>query len=122
MSELNTAYRLKDLEKVLGILKSLIAGSGFVVGSDTFFDVDALAAHIKSIKQQIDQLELEITEMESEGVLHDIQNIDDIDAYFDSLSIKLSDELQHLKNELKNLVEMNEKLVDRCTSSLSAYV
>lgn len=103
MSELNIARKKKDLEKVKEILLSLQSGTGFKDASDTIQDIELLKAKIASIKKKTDTLETEIHDLEESDVYKTIQNIDDRDEYFEGIHNQLEEELERLREELRQL-------------------
>jgi len=101
MSELNIARKIKDLEKVKEILLSLQSGKRFMDASDTIQDKDLLKAKIVSIKEKIDSLRADIQDLEESDVYKTIQDIEDRDEYIDGIQNQLEEELERLREELK---------------------
>ncbi len=101
MQELNEAYSLKDLEKVLSILTGLESGEEFEVASDALFDAESLEVQISSIKQQLKAIEKEILAIEGDETLQVINDIEDRNEYFQSLADQLKQELELYEQQLK---------------------
>lgn len=103
MSELNIAYKKKDLDKVKEILLSLQSGEKFEVASDTIQDRGLLERKITNTKKKIDALEAEINELIASDDFNTISNINDKTEYFAEIRNQLEEELDRLKEELNQL-------------------
>lgn len=99
MQELNEAYNKRDLKKVKEILKMLENGSGFEVGSDSINDKQRLRLKIEEIRSKIDEVINELDEIKEDETFLIIQEVDDLEDYFDNLKIEFQEEYERLQEE-----------------------
>jgi hypothetical protein len=99
MQELNEAYNKRDLKKVKEILKMLENGSGFEVGSDSINDKKLLRSKIEDIRNKIDEVINELDEIKEDETFLIIQEVDDLEDYFDTLKIEFQKEYERLQEE-----------------------
>lgn len=99
MAELNEAYDKKDLKKVRQILEALESGSGFDIASDKINDKELLRAKINDIRQKIDETEQEIEAIKQSKIYKIIQEITDMDEYFERMRAELEQECERLKEQ-----------------------
>lgn len=109
MQELNDAYSKKDLNKIKEILANLESGRSFDVASDTINDKERLKEKIKDIKMQLDKLKKEIEAVISNETFITIQEVDDLDEYFDNLKADLLSEYERLQQENSDIDPLKEK-------------
>lgn len=122
MVELNIAKKKKDLARVEEILTALESGESFGVASDTVDDKEILKTKIEEAKQKIQQLNDEITELDNSDSYQLIQQIDDIESYFEQLKTQLEEEYQRLEQELNQLQQApeNTPIINDNSSSMTA--
>ncbi len=89
MTQLNEAYRQKDLHQVKIILASLQNGIVFEVASDKINDTKILKAKIVDIRGKIDAVGTEIEELQEDDTFKTLREIDDWDEYFDEMREQL---------------------------------
>jgi DNA repair exonuclease SbcCD ATPase subunit len=99
MQQLNDAYSKKDLKKVREILYNLENGITFDIASDTINDKERLKERIKDIRERLNVLNQEIQEIKSNDTFAMIQDINDMDAYFEKLKSELEEELERLSRD-----------------------
>lgn len=99
MQELNEAYNKRDLKKVKEILKMLENGSGFEVGSNSINDKQLLRSKIEDIRSKIDEVVNELDEIKEDETFLIIQEVDDLEDYFDTLKIEFQKEYELLQEE-----------------------
>jgi len=99
MQQLNDAYSKKDLKKVKEILYNLENDITFDIASDTINDKERLKEKIKDVRKRMDALNKEIEEIKSNESFTIIQEVDDLDEYFDQLKFDLQEELERLQRE-----------------------
>jgi len=112
MQQLNEAYSIHDLPKVEKILKDLESGAGFEVASENIDDKDILKAKIDNLKRKTDEINSELDDIKSDETFQTIQELDDIDEYFESLKENLDTEYQRLKTEKNTFEEKNDEMHD----------
>jgi len=93
---LNDAYKRKDLAKVREIFKGLQSGKAFVYASDEINDKELLRKKSETLRAKIDTIKQEIEEIAQSDTYITIQEIDDMDAYFDELKESLIEEKEAL--------------------------
>lgn len=98
MQQLNDAYSKKDLKKVREILYNLENGITFDIASDTINDKERLKEKIKDVRERMDALKEEIEEIKSNESFTIIQEVDDLDSYFNQLKSELQEEYERLQN------------------------
>ncbi len=98
IQELNNAYAKKDLSKVREILRSLENGISFNVSSDTINDIEILKAKIVDIRNKIDHTQQELEAIKKDEVFTIIQEMDDLDMYFEDMKEKLQGKYEALLN------------------------
>ncbi len=108
MVELNVAKKKNDLTRVQEILTALESGESFGVASDTVDDKEILKAKIAEAKEKIQQFKLAIEELDASESYQLIQQIDDIESYFEELKNQLEEEYQLLEKELNQLKQQPE--------------
>ncbi len=96
MAQLNEAYSLKDLQQVKKILDSLQSGIVFEVESDKINDTEKLKAKIANIRDKIDAVTIEIEEIREDATFKTLQEIGDLDKYFEELKDQFAREMEHL--------------------------
>lgn len=109
MQQLNDAYSKKDLKKVREILYNLENGISFDIASDSINDKERLKEKIKDIRKRMDALNEEIEEIKSNESFAVLQEVDDLDEYFDQLKSDLQEELERLQRESDNSKESSKK-------------
>lgn len=108
MKQLNDAYDNKDIEKVKEILKSLENGTSFDVASDKIDDKKILKSKIEEFREKISIIEQELDEIKEDEIFQTIQDIEDMDVYFEDLKEQLLKEYKLLKDEEKNIYQDSE--------------
>lgn len=103
MQQLNDAYGKKDLKKVREILYNLENGITFDIASDTINDKVRLKEKIKDVRERMDALKEEIEEIKSNESFTIIQEVDDLDSYFDQLKSELQEEYERLQNDTADI-------------------
>lgn len=104
MQELNEAYNKRDLKKVKEILKMLENGSGFEVGSDSINDKQLLRLKIEDIRSKINEVVNELDEIKEDETFLIIQEVDDLEDYFDTLKIEFQEEYERLQEENNKII------------------
>ena len=99
MQQLNDAYSKKDIKKVKEILYNLENGITFDIASDTINDKERLKEKIKDVRERMDALNKEIDEIKLNESFTIIQEVDNLDEYFDKLKSDLQEELERLQQE-----------------------
>ncbi len=100
--ELNEANAKNNLQKVSEILINLEKGILSTTKGDEITDIDKLRKTILSLRSKVKILETEIIKIKESETFKIITFIDDIDDYFNKTKKKLIQELEDLKNEIKN--------------------
>ena len=95
--ELRAAYETNDLEKVSEILDKLEKGHFFKSKSETMNEKDLLMVAVAKLRQQVKNLETQITLIKQSEAYKTIINIDDWDDYFKRTKEKLVIEFEELK-------------------------
>lgn len=108
MQALNDAYSKKDIVKVQEILANLENGLTFEIESDNINDKEILKSKINQIKKNILVLEKEIEDLKHDETYQIIQEIDDINEYFEELKSELQSEKDRLEKEAKNILQKND--------------
>ena len=108
--ELKQATDSNDLAKVTQILENLEAGNFFKASSETITDREKLEIQIVKVKEQIQNLEVEITSIKQSDAYQTISGIDDWDDYFSRTKVKLNLELESLNNELNTQKSVNSSI------------
>jgi chromosome segregation ATPase len=101
--ELNEAYAKKDLAKVKEILYKLENGQVFEVASDSIDDKELLKSKIADLKDRIDELSKSIENLKESDNMKTIEDIDNLDEYFEDMKSKLEDEYERLKEREEEL-------------------
>jgi len=104
MAQLNEAYKQKDLQQVKKVLASLESGIVFEVASDKINDSEVLKAKILDIREKIDDMKSELEEIQDDDTFKTLQNIDNLDTYFETMKEQLQiqyDSLHGLEEEKK---------------------
>jgi len=112
MQQLNEAYSIQDLPKVEKLLKDLESGAGFEVASEKIDDKDILKAKIDNLKRKTDEINSELDQIKSDETFQTIQELDDINEYFESLKEDLDTEYQRLKTEKNTFEEKSDEMHD----------
>ena len=97
--ELNDAYVKNDMEKVQEILQSLVKGTHFDVSSDTIDDKEILKVKIEEFQKKIEDIQYEIDNIINDETYHLINEIDDMEAYFEERKKMLTQTLEELNEE-----------------------
>ena len=97
--DLKNASEANDLQRVTDILDNLEKGNSFTAGSETISEKEKLLAQIEKLKMQVQALEREIEGIENSDTYKVIISIDDLNEYFSKLKVKLSKELESLREE-----------------------
>jgi len=101
MLQLNETYAKKDLGLVTKLLLSLESGTGFALASDSIDDKNILKAKIAEFRESIETFEADIASIKQDETFETIQNIDDMDTYFEELYEELYEELKLQYDALK---------------------
>lgn len=109
MQALNDAYSKKDIVKVQKILSNLENGLSFEIESDNINDKEILKSKINQYKKNILDLESEIEDLKQDDTYQTIQEIDDMNEYFEELKFELQSEKERLENEAKDILDNTEK-------------
>ena len=108
MQALNDAYSKKDIVKVQEILSNLENGLTFEIESDNINDKELLKEKIKQYKKNILELENEIEDLKHDETYQIIQEIDDVDLYFEELKFELQSEKDKLEKESKSILQKSD--------------
>ena len=108
MQALNDAYSKKDIVKVQEILSNLENGLTFEIESDNINDKELLKEKIKQYKKNILELENEIEDLKHDETYQIIQEIDDINEYFEELKSELQSEKDRLEKEAKGILQKSD--------------
>ena len=108
MQALNDAYSKKDIVKVQEILSNLENGLTFEIESDNINDKELLKEKIKQYKKNILVLENEIEDLKHDETYQTIQEIDDVDLYFEELKSELQSEKDKLEKESKSILQKSD--------------
>ena len=108
MQALNDAYSKKDIVKVQEILSNLENGLTFEIESDNINDKELLKEKIKQYKKNILELENEIEDLKHDETYQIIQEIDDVDLYFEELKSELQSEKDKLEKESKSILQKSD--------------
>ena len=108
MQALNDAYSKKDIVKVQEILSNLENGLTFEIESDNINDKELLKEKIKQYKKNILVLEKEIEDLKQDETYQIIQEIDDINEYFEELKSELQSEKDRLEKEAKGILQKSD--------------
>ena len=108
MQALNDAYSKKDIVKVQEILSNLENGLTFEIESDNINDKEILKSKINQIKKNILVLEKEIEDLKHDETYQIIQEIDDINEYFEELKSELQSEKDRLEKEAKGILQKSD--------------
>lgn len=108
MQALNDAYSKKDIVKVQEILSNLENGLTFEIESDNINDKELLKEKIKQYKKNILELENEIEDLKHDETYQTIQEIDDVDLYFEELKFELQSEKDRLEKEAKGILQRSD--------------
>lgn len=108
MQALNDAYSKKDIVKVQEILSNLENGLTFEIESDNINDKEILKSKINQIKKNILVLEKEIEDLKHDETYQIIQEIDDVDLYFEELKSELQSEKDKLEKESKSILQKSD--------------
>lgn len=111
MQQLNDAYSKKDLKKIREILYNLENGKTFDIASDTINDKERLKEKIKDVRERIDGLKEEIDEIKSDETYLIIQDVDDLDSYFDRLKSELQEEYDRLQNDTTTMQHLESESI-----------
>lgn len=111
MQALNDAYSKKDIVKVKEILSNLENGLIFEIESDNINDKEILKSKINQYKKNILELENEIENLQHDETYQTIQEIDDIDEYFEELKSELQNEKDKLENEAREILKRNDDVI-----------
>lgn len=103
MKQLNDAYDNKNIEKVKEILKSLENGTSFDVASDKIDDKKILKNRIEEFREKISIIEQELDEIKEDEIFQTIQDIEDMNVYFENLKEQLLEEYKLLEEEEKKI-------------------
>lgn len=107
---LNEAYSQRDIEKVREILSNLENGIHFDISSEIINDKDTLISKINEYRNIILELESEIENIKDDETYQTIQDIDDMDKYFEEIKIDLSEEEKSLEKQIQEILyERKEK-------------
>lgn len=98
--ELKLAYETNDLKKVSEILSELEKGNYFKAKLEAIKEKDKLIIEILKLKNQIEKLQLEISEIKTSETYKTIIAINDYDKYFREAKQKLTKELEELIAEI----------------------
>lgn len=118
MAELNEAYKQQDIDKVKKILHALENGTGFEVASDKINDKELLKTKIGSIREDIEALKAELTEIKEDETYKTLQEIDDLESYLDEMKDALAQEMDRLQDEYEEAL-MDEANEAFATASMS---
>ena len=102
MQQLNDAYSKKDLKKVKEILYNLENGITFDIASDTIKDKVRLKEKIKDVRERMEALKEEIEDIKSNETFTIIQEVENLDEYFDHLKSELQEEYERLQNDTED--------------------
>ena len=118
MAELNEAYKQQDIEQVKKILHALENGTHFELASDKINDKELLKAKIDSIRENIEALRMELTEIKEDETYKTLQEIDDLESYFDEMKDLLLQEMERLQKEYEDTLidEANEQFASASIS------
>ena len=97
MAQLNDAYKQKDLQQVKKILASLESGIVFDVASDKINNAELLKTKIADIREQMSAVTIEIKEIQEDETFKTLQEIDDLDAYFEKMKTQMESTLEQLR-------------------------
>lgn len=98
--ELKLAYETNDLKKVSEILSELEKGNYFKAKFEAIKEKDKLIVEILKLKNQIEKLQLELSEIKTSETYKTIIAINDYDEYFREAKQKLTKELEELRTEI----------------------
>ncbi len=101
MKHLNEAYDNKDIEKVKEILASLENGTSFDVASDKIDDKKILKNRIKEFREKISETEQELDSIREDETFQTIENIEDMDNYFEMIEEELKEEYEALRGRIE---------------------
>jgi DNA-binding transcriptional MerR regulator len=101
MKQLNEAYDNKNIEKVKEILASLENGTSFDVASDKIDDKKILKNKIKEFREKISVIEQELDRINEDETFQTIENIEDMDNYFERLKEELEEEYEALNGRVE---------------------
>ena len=87
------------MEKVQEILQSLVKGTHFDVSSDTIDDKEILKVKIEEFQKKIEDIQYEIDNITNDETYHLINEIDDMEAYFEERKKMLTQTLEELNEE-----------------------
>lgn len=109
MTELNIAYDKQNLTEVERILALLESGAGFVTGSDSIQDSEQLKGKIADLRHSIAKLEAEIEKLMQDDTYQTIEQLDDWQAYFESIKTQLQTQAQSLEQAYQALLDEEEQ-------------
>ncbi len=101
IQKLNEAYAKKDLETVEEILNSLENGFSFDMASDIISDKKILKVKIADIRTKIELLNKEIKDIKLDETFIAIQEIEDMDEYFEFMKNSLNKKYEQLNTQSK---------------------
>jgi flagellar motility protein MotE (MotC chaperone) len=93
----------------------LTNGLTFEIESDIINDKELLKEKIKQYKKNILELGNEIKDLKHNETYKTIQEIDDVDVYFEELKSELQSEKDRLEEEAKGILENTEENVEKLT-------
>jgi hypothetical protein len=98
--ELKLAYEANNLNKVSEILSQLEKGNYFKTKSETIREKDKLIVEILKVKNQIESLQIELSEIKESETYKALIKISNYDEYFKEAKQRLIMELEALKTEI----------------------
>lgn len=99
---LKEAYDANDLKQVAEILSELEKGNFFKSKSDSVSERELLKMEIAKLRQRIKSLENEIVSIKESDTFKTVNSINNWDAYFNEMKVKLEGELEEMKKEIES--------------------
>jgi len=119
--ELNEAYRNKDLKMVRDFLTFLDTGSMFKREDKKTKTKEELKNDIQKLKESYKNILTQIHDIRYENKFSFVFEIENIDEYFDSLSIKLQKQLDELRGIKTDIKENQEKWLKKLFDWANKY-
>ena len=107
--KLNDAYAKRDLKTVKEILNSLENGIVFDVASDTITDKEILLFKIKDLRENIDENEQDLQEIQEDETFAILQENGDLEEYFRVVKENLESQYENLKNSKEEVLPSKEE-------------
>jgi hypothetical protein len=95
---LGSAYEKGDKEAVKKILEALESGESFAVNSDVINDKNLLKKKIETLKAEVASLKAEIDVIEEDTIFKILNEIVDLDEYFEQKKVELTTQINSLES------------------------